>query len=453
MPTKALLSNDADFLRKIATHVQEATKPKRITAEEVLEPGDTTEPTFDDALQKAEALWMSGYNWDEIEMRLLDMEFPEKVVTKAVTKTKEYAKEKLNDGPFSTPFVEGQKARLRNGSIVTIQALSPDYITVSDGDETYSVKSRQLDKEASLELKEAYLMRLAAKQLLREAQAKYQEPGMGKGLQVPEAPEKPQMEYVPKVDEKYTFKKYVKTPSELMEATPGPGEVPPIPKQIEIQINDLIGLQEMKDELQAQIDALNAKIAPIRKQLTGLTMEQQAGLRNVFLVKDSMNAGLKGINHTVFGSYMEQNVALRTKVTVVETEPGVKEQLDKLIEILTMNHPRIAKDVLKTLEMYTLTTKTATQYVENFLAVYNYRQEEPSKKKSMRVDGQILEKIKTFFKSIVEKVTAVTNRLFDKTIPLTEETTDALKAFNKTVATASTKLRVSAAIESLLERQ
>jgi hypothetical protein len=204
--------------------------------------------------------------------------------------------------------------------------------------------------------------------------------------------------------------------------------------------------------VQAQIDEFNAKISPLRKQLTGMTIEQQAELRNAFLVKESMYAGLKGLNNTVFGSYMNQTVALQTKVTVEETGPGVQDTLDKLIEILNMNHPRIAKDVLKTLKMYEDTTKTATSYVENFLAVYNIRQDEPPKKKSMRIDAQLFKKIKEFFKSIVERVTAVTNRLFDKTIPLTEETTDALRAFNKKVATASSKVRINSAIESLTKQ-
>jgi len=452
MPTQALLSNQSNFLRKLANDVSEAAKPIRITAEEVLDPGDTTELTLDDAIQRAQGLWLSGYTWDEIEIRLVDMEFPDNVAKKAVTKTKEYAEQKLNEGPFSTPLIEGQSARLRNGSIVHVEAVSPKQVTVSDGDELYTVTSKQIDREASLELKEAYLMRVTARQILRDAQAKYTPPELEEGYKIPKAPEKPQMEYVPKIDEKFKFMKYKKTPKELTEATPEAGEVPPVPQQLQVIINNLIGLQEMKDEVQAQIDEFNAKISPLRKQLTGMTIEQQAELRNAFLVKESMYAGLKGLNNTVFGSYMNQTVALQTKVTVEETGPGVQDTLDKLIEILNMNHPRIAKDVLKTLKMYEDTTKTATSYVENFLAVYNIRQDEPPKKKSMRIDAQLFKKIKEFFKSIVERVTAVTNRLFDKTIPLTEETTDALRAFNKKVATASSKVRINSAIESLTKQ-
>jgi len=81
--------------------------------------------TKDAAKQSAIAYWTMGWNWDEIETVLEDSEYPKSAISYALTEAKNYAREILNSGPFST-VRSGNLVCLKNGYVGEFQK--------SDGD-------------------------------------------------------------------------------------------------------------------------------------------------------------------------------------------------------------------------------------------------------------------------------------------------------------------------------
>ena len=453
MYTRGLDSKQAKFVRDLASEVERNTRPLHIEAAEVLNPGDVEELTLDDALQRAEGLWMSGYTWDEIEAKLVDMEFSEDIAQKAVKKTVEYAKEKLNNGPFSTPLIEGQLVLLKNGKVATLRAISPQNCSVEWEGEAYTVKPNQIDHKASLQLKEAYLMRSMARRMVLDAQKKYTEPEIEEGLALPEPPGGPETKAVPPIEEKYDVKFQQKAPEGLTELTPESGEAQKLPAQLELILNNIEGLEEMKNEVHAETQRIRKEqLEPLQQQFKELTSDEQTNAKNAFLVSNQILQAVDGMDTIIFGDYKNQVVALRTKVVEQENQPGVVDELNALKEILTKNHPKIAKDVLEALKTYMQANAVIERRVEKTLYKYPYRKHPLKKKESLGAEAQVLEKVKKFFKMVVDKVKSVTNRLFDEALPLAEETIEELRSFNKKAAAARARVRVSAAIETLSGR-
>lgn len=454
MYTRGLDSKQAKFVQDLGAEVARRTQPLHIQAAEVINPGDEIELTLDDAVQRAEGMWMSGYTWDEIEAKLVDMEFSEEVAQKAVKKTQEYAKEKLNNGPFSTPLIEGQLVLLKNGKVVTLRSISPENCSVEENEDLYVVKAKEINGKASIQLKEAYLYRLTARRMVLEAQKKYTEPEIEEGLTLPEPPGGPETKVVPQIEEKYDVKFQQKSPEGLTELTPESGEAPKLPAQLELILNNIEGLEEMKDEVQAETKRIRKEqLEPLQQQFKELTADEQANARNAFLVSNQILQAVDGMDTVIFGDYKGQVVALKTKVIETEIQPGVVDELNAIKEILTKNHPKIAKDVLEALKTYMQANAVIERRIEKTLYKYPYRKHPLKKKESLGAEAQIMEKVKKFYKMIVDKVKAVTNKLFDQAIPLAEETVDALRAFNKKASVARTRVRVSAAIETLSRRR
>jgi hypothetical protein len=451
MPKQALLNNQAHFLRRIASEIEESSRPIRVQADEVLDPGEVIELTLDDAVQRAEALWMSGYTWEEIETRLVNMEFSEGTARKAVEKTKEYAKEKLNTGPFATPLVEEQTARLKSGKIVRLCSISPHNATVREDGEEYIIETNQIDVKASLQLKEAYLMRSMARRMVMDAQKKYTGPDIEA---IPTAPEMPETKAIPTIDEKYDVKFMKKSPEGLTELTPESGEAQRLPEELERIVNDIEGLEAMKDEVQEKTKEIREKqLNPLQQQFKELSADEQAAARSAFLVSNQIMQGIEGLDTVVFGDYKDQVVAFRIKMVEEEKQPGVVEELDALKKILTENHPKIAKDVLAALETYKRANSVIERRVEHTLYKYPHRKHPLKKKESLDQTAQMFEKVKKFFKAIVDKVKSVTDKLFDSTLPMAAEVTDELAAFNKKASVNKTNVRVSAAVENILRRR
>jgi len=120
----------------------------------------------DEATQSAQAYWMMGWTWDEIESVLEDSEYPKNVITYAVKETKEYAKKILNEGPFSV-LKTGQSVKLINGSVGTLEEKCADSIAVAiRGIGTVHVNASQLNLVDTEKLREAYYLRIKAAHML-----------------------------------------------------------------------------------------------------------------------------------------------------------------------------------------------------------------------------------------------------------------------------------------------
>jgi hypothetical protein len=120
--------------------------------------GDPTE----DANQSAATYWMLGWSWDEIEAILDDMGFPSELAEKALDHAKNYAEKTLTGGPFQS-LVSGQGVKLANGDIGVVQNIFADHIDLYAGEDgVLSVAAEHIDFPASLQLREAYLLRKQA---------------------------------------------------------------------------------------------------------------------------------------------------------------------------------------------------------------------------------------------------------------------------------------------------
>jgi len=120
----------------------------------------------DEAKQSAEAYWMMGWTWDEIESVLEDSEYPKNAITYALKETKEYARKVLTEGPFSVLKL-GQVVRLLNGSVGVLSECFSDHIMVHvDGIGLTKISSDQLDVRATAKLREAYFLRVQAATML-----------------------------------------------------------------------------------------------------------------------------------------------------------------------------------------------------------------------------------------------------------------------------------------------
>ena len=130
----------------------------------------------DEANQAAQAYWMMGWTWDEIESVLEDSEYPTNVINYAIKQTKEYAKKVLNEGPFSV-LKMGQKVKLINGSVGTLEEKYADSITINISDlGDIKVSADQLDLLATEKLREAYFLRGQAANMLYKLSTDQLEP-------------------------------------------------------------------------------------------------------------------------------------------------------------------------------------------------------------------------------------------------------------------------------------
>lgn len=122
----------------------------------------------DDAVEHAKAYWMLGFSWDEIETVLEDLEFTPDVSKSAVKRAQNYAEETTKDGPFSV-FISGQLIKLQNGLVGKLLNKFSNKIQLKmfdDSDELFATAA-QIDMEASLKLKEAYVLRATANEILK----------------------------------------------------------------------------------------------------------------------------------------------------------------------------------------------------------------------------------------------------------------------------------------------
>lgn len=124
----------------------------------------------DDAVEHAKAYRMLGWNWDQIDTILEDMEFEPAIVKEALNRAQQYFEETLKDGPFSM-FVLGQLIKLKNGFVGKLLDKYPSKLQVRVSGDDLLISESQIDLDASLKLKEAFVLRTTANELLKTANA------------------------------------------------------------------------------------------------------------------------------------------------------------------------------------------------------------------------------------------------------------------------------------------
>ena len=124
----------------------------------------------DDAVEHAKAYRMLGWNWDQIDTILEDMEFEPELVKASIKRAQKYFEDTQKDGAFSM-FVIGQLIKLNNGFVGKVLDKYPTklQIKVFENNEDLMVSEAQIDLDASLKLKEAFVLRTTANELIKSA--------------------------------------------------------------------------------------------------------------------------------------------------------------------------------------------------------------------------------------------------------------------------------------------
>jgi hypothetical protein len=122
----------------------------------------------DDAVEHAKAYRMLGWSWDQIDTILEDMEFEPEIVKCSIKSAQRYFEDTQKDGAFSM-FVLGQLIKLTNGYVGKVLDKYPTKLQIKlfDSNEEILVSEAQIDLDASLKLKEAFVLRTTANELLR----------------------------------------------------------------------------------------------------------------------------------------------------------------------------------------------------------------------------------------------------------------------------------------------
>ena len=168
MKTTNKMDGDS-FVRGLAQRVSAGKDNHIIIAQEAVD-------LKDEAKQSAQAYWMMGWTWDEIESVLEDSDYPKSVITYALKETKEYASKVLNEGPFSV-LKMGQEVKLASGVTGILVEKYVDHITVDlAGIGNTAVLEDQIDHVATGTLREAHVLRCKAANMLYKLSTDQREP-------------------------------------------------------------------------------------------------------------------------------------------------------------------------------------------------------------------------------------------------------------------------------------
>ena len=415
---KLKIARNQSFVNSLAKEVYKLSKNKT----KVISVSANNKDVVKGAIETAKAYWLSGWSFDEIHARL-EEEYTDSIADSALKYVSKYVEKVTKNGPFSV----GQKLKIKNGEVVRVTRVDKSKVVATDKDGKDAIFDiSTIGKKASMELKKAHQLREKAKQILKAAEPKK--------YIIPETPPQKWEEHseTPGVSEEvYKTKVQKSTPSGWADIAPEIGEVEEIDQTLQESINNILGLEELSGELQSQISEANKKLRSIRDQSKSLKAEQQDELKKLFLLSNSIHGGLDTLDRTVFGDYKNKIVGLRSKVREEPLEPGVKDELVAIKEILKTNHARIAKKVFEALDEYMEAFTTIDRQMENTFAHFEYR-DKPKKKKS-----QLVQKFVNFFKSVYSKIENATKSILNTVVPETEEVINAISDIEKNMVSAA----------------
>jgi len=425
-----IVKPQSGFINVIASEVINSQRNEiEIVADEAMNPTE-------EATQHAQAYWLLGYSWEEIEAILEDLGFQEKVISSAIAKTVLYARDMLNDGPFRT-LKEGQLIKLTSGFIGQIAAIYPEHVNVADLDteEIIRVSEDQIDKADSAKLKEAFALRYGAYKLIK-AQGGPTDitiPGQ-KEWELPAPPQ--QMGIAPSPTEKLDVKLTDRAPPGWGELTPPLSDIEEVSDVTATILSQVDAAEDEMARVNADLKELNLMAKELRSKQKELSKRESELAKQVFSVVGTEQQALNDLDVTFFQKYKNKILGLQRKIQEIPQEPGIVDELRALKEILDANAPEISTQVLDTLEKWKKVNTTIEERIRETFALYP-----PPRKKS----AQFMERIVEFMESLWEIVKTTSANLYYTVFPKIETVSDAIDAFVNSTdhVTASQKLRAA----------
>lgn len=418
--------------------LREATKPQEVEEIKIVAAESSKE---EEACEHAKTYWLLGWTWEEISAALEDMEFPEKMVDKAIKEAQVYAIKIINDGPFSG-LKQGQLVKMVNGTIAQVSSIHKDMLYALDTQAgcRLEVLPEQLDKNASLVLKEAHALRCSVYQLITAAPETedvnpldFWEPEKQLDIKTPD-----KMTVIPEPTETLDVRVQERAPAGWGELTP---EMSMVNEVSEITSQALSTLAAAELELQtvkADLTTLNSMAKEIRTKQKELSQKKATLAKEVFALVGQENAALNDLNVTVFQQWKGKLVGLQRTIVEIPQEPGVFDELNALKEILATTAPEISSQVLETLEGWKKANTTILEQIHETFAMYP-----PPKGKA----GKTIEesKVLVYANSSLESVQDSVNDLYAEVFPVVEYTNEAIDAFTNKMTNFSVASKVKKA--------
>lgn len=336
-----MLIADSDFVKCLADSAKQP-GVRVIIAE------DSTSDLKDEARQTAVAYWMAGYNWNEIEAVLEDSEYADHIVSYAVNKAKEYAKEMLKDGPFSI-FDDGQKVKLSNGAFGILTDKREDYVSVKTAtDGVLQVVETQIDKEASLLLRKAYKLRKEAEKIMV-------------------AQEDPATK---------EFKTYIKekAPSGYGEQTPFFQQTPSVetvlPETITRELARLEAMEARVADLAREKEEYQKLAKDIHEEIKTVDDEKADIAQRLFGEISEELEILEDIGFSVFMRTKDKFLLLDRVLTQRSIPPDALKKLDAVTTFLKNKYPEIISEVDSLLDAFEQENTVIKSHVREMLALY-----------------------------------------------------------------------------------
>ena len=403
---------------------------------------DTALSPVDEAFEHAKAHWWMGWTWEEISSTLEDMGYVQKVINNAISRTQTFARDVLNDGPFSM-YKEGQLIKLTTGFIGQLADAFREHVNIIDlhDQSVVSVRVEQIDRSSSMKLKEAYLLRLGAYKIVKAAPTD-ETPG---GVQkiIPKSPIMPgppqsQMQVQPQLLEKLDVKVTEKAPSGWGDLTPQFSEVEEVSALAATVLSQIDAAEKELATVESELQELNSMAKDYRGRQKDLKKQEAELAKQLFSVVGSENEAINDLEVTFFQKYKNKIVGLQRTIHNLPQEPGVLDELVALKEILENNAPEIAKQVLDILDTWKQENTTIVERIHETFAMYP-----PPKKKS----GQLLDKALAWFTRSWEKVKAATSSMYFSLFPKIDSVSEQIDAATARLESSSREVNLGAALK------
>ena len=409
----------------------------RVGQKNPLKEDDPFEPdkepsTVEEAFEHAQAYWMMGWTWEEIEALLEDMGFNDKTIDSAVKKAQEYAYEVLKDGPFNL-FKDAQYVALKNGKVGRLQSVNENHINIlmDDGDALIAGKG-VIDFDKTKKLSSVQSLRLAADKIFKEADDLVPS---GVNPIVPTQPGQPLKETTHTQEEEFklhlTPKKQV--PKNWGDIVPDKfSDVEQASKDIEEMSELVLIIRQQADEAKKSWEEAARLTKEKREEHVKYKTELEDTAKELASILGAEQEAQTALDVTLFRRFDELLIGykhyIETDPSEVPRIPGLVDKHAQLVEIIQDKVPDAFEEIMTSLdEWFTTNTRIIETIKETEKTEVGFMT--PPKKTLGQKEQGLWERIKGWVSNAWSKMRKSTNVVTQKSLPAIDEVSDAIEDF------------------------